>query len=129
MLKLPIWMECIGYIVLGCFVLWVLYALYRNFFKDVFSRRKIVEAKLISKVCDHYVEVKTTVQGKGIGIKGPTDGMSYHKKGVAYRLYFQAKDKCIELDVPKDIYDSLEENTCGLLDYKGNYYYDFKVSK
>jgi len=64
--------------------------------------RKIVEAKLISKVRDNYVEVKTTVQGK---------------------------DKCIELDVPKDIYDSLEENTCGLLDYKGNYYYDFKESK
>lgn len=129
MLKLPLWMECIGYIVLAVFVIWVLYAVYRNFFKDVFGRRKVVEARLVSKVCEPYKEVKTTVQGKGIGIKGPVDGLSYHKDGLAYRLYFQVKDKNIELDVTKEIYDSLEEDTYGLLDYKGNYYYDFKVKK
>ena len=51
------------------------------------------------------------------------------KKGIAYRLYFNAAGKDIELDVDEKTFDSVEEGGSGILTYKGCMFYSFETNK
>ena len=56
--------------------------------------------------------------------------MAVHlKKGIAYRLYFNAAGKDIELDVDEKTFDSVEEGGSGILTYKGCMFYSFETNK
>lgn len=126
---LPPWMHVVGYIVLAVFAIVVIRALYLHFFKTVFGKRREVEARLVSKVSEPYREVKAYAQARGVGIQAPNGkhNMYYGDGGIAYRLYFDVGKKTVQLDVTKDIFDGLKEDSTGLLDYKGDYFYGFKV--
>lgn len=128
---LPLWMQVVGYIVLAVFVVVVIRALYLHFFKTVFGKRRVVEARLVSKVSEPYREPKAYTQARGVGIHAPNGNynMYYGDGGIAYRLYFAVGKKTVELDVTKEIFEGLKEDSVGLLDYKGDYFYDFKVQE
>lgn len=135
MFELPPWLQFICCVILGGFVLFIVRGIYENYLKTIFARRKVVKARLISKVKENYKELRTAISSSSKIV--PSSGlefsqgqrMGFSKYGIAYRLYFDVSGKIIELDVTEKIFDSLEEDSIGMLDYKGNYYYDFVVEK
>lgn len=126
---LPVWVEMLCELILIVFVVMAIRAVYINLLKDIFSRRHVVKAELVSKVEEEYHELAYgTASSKSPGLVCPGKENYFRPKNrTAYRLYFDAAGKKIELDVTKEIFDSLKEGDYGTLDYKGNYYNDFKV--
>lgn len=122
----PLWLQVICWIVIGVFVVFIIRGVYVNCFKSAVAKRRVVKARLISKAEEEYQET-TVIRGNtsSPAIKSPASFKNPAK--TAYRLYFDVDGKTVELDVTKEIFQQLKEDTVGMLDYKGNYYYDFKV--
>lgn len=129
-MEFPIWIQIPCYIIYAIGIIWILYKVYDNFLAQLFQRRKIVKAQLVSKVKEEYSELKTYMgTGNGsrtYGIKSP---YPITKSGIAYRLYFDINGRTKELDVDKKTFDAFEEGMEGMLDYKGCMFYSFNVEK
>lgn len=122
----PVWLQAICWVVIAGFVAFIVYGVYVNYLKAAVSKRRVVKARLISKVEESYQETMV-MRGNtsSAAIKSP--GAFKRPDRIAYRAYFDVDGKTVELDVTKEIFQQLKEDTVGMLDYKGNYYYDFKV--
>jgi hypothetical protein len=125
-MKFPIWLEIICDIFWIIVIILIFRGLYKNYFINVFSRRKTVRAELISKVREEYYETKF-YNSVSRGIQSPASGLYVGNKGIAYRLYFKIQNKVIELDVDEATFQALPETGFGLLDYKGNIYFSFNL--
>lgn len=126
-IEFPLWIRIVAYIFYAGFIIWIIRGVYRNYLSAIISKRRIVEAKLISKVEEPYSEIKvynnkTAGQGNNLYSKG---GLT-RKTGMAYRLYFNVNGKYIELDADKKTFDMYEEGQEGAFDYKGCMFYSFE---
>lgn len=124
-MEFPIWIQIITYIFMAFFLLWIVRGVYINYLSAFLSKRKIVNARLVSKVEETYKEVKVYNSRSG-GVGNSATGFRVNKNGIAYRLYFNVNGKYIELDVDKQTFESFEEGQDGILDYKGCMFYSFK---
>lgn len=127
---LPLWAVIPTVIIWGLLILWIFRGIYKNFLVTLLKRRYRGPAHLDSKVEEAYKELKTYGNDNGFAsIPSPNGGFRYFNQGIAYRLYFTIKGKCVELDVDKETFDSLPDKADGILDYKGNMFYSFEVMK
>ena len=80
-------------------------------------------------LCQRYRAIKI-YNNTTLTSNRPTPGFGgTSKKGIAYRLYFNAAGKDIELVVDEKTFESVEEGGSGTLTYKGCMFYSFETDK
>lgn len=129
-IQFPLWLHIVCEIIFALFILRGLYAIWiYAVYQHIFARKKCVEATLVSKVKERYREIKI-YNNTTLTSNRPAPGFGgTSKKGIAYRLYFNAAGKDIELDVDEKTFDSVEEGGSGILTYKGCMFYSFETNK
>lgn len=126
--EFPMWVQVIDYTIFAVFIIWMIRGVWVNYLSVIFARRKVVKARLISKVEEPYKETRA-YQRKSASVANHELSGAFAKRGMAYRLYFDIDGKTKELDVDKDTYIAVEEGTEGMLDYKGSMLYSFAADK
>jgi hypothetical protein len=118
---IPGWMQVVALIVLSVLVLGLLYIIFKNLLVNLFSKRVTTTAKLISKIKVPYSTQKVYMSSD-VGVES-----GLVEKSNLYKFYFELsnKDKVIELEVSKDVFDVTDEGAEGMLDYKGHTFFSF----
>ena len=96
-IEFPLWLRIVCYIIAIIFVLWILRSVYKYLYiRSLQLTEKNENAVLISKVKEAYREVKAYNTSLGSNRPAPGYG-STSNRGIAYRLYFDAMGKMLNL--------------------------------
>lgn len=110
-------------IIIALLILWLCIHIGRDLFNK-FKKPKSVEAKIVSKTDNEYNDF--FIARGGYVPVFTFINKDLKKTGKEYYLIFETEDgERIPLVVPEDVYEHSEENSKGILRYKGEKYIEF----
>lgn len=103
-------------------ILFILYIIFKDFIKNLFSKRVVIEARLVSKTAVPFVSQRVYAYGNRAEVE---TGLT--EKGCVYKFFFEmeGEKKYASFEVAKNLFDVAVEGEKGMLDYKGTKFFSF----